>query len=64
MINSYPIIVETTKPVSGNGRLSNLRYNNRAKLLKYMKMRKEQILHLSKQVKFEEFEIYLLIRKA
>jgi hypothetical protein len=29
-----------------------------------MGMKKENILHLLNQVKFEEFEIYLLIRKA
>jgi hypothetical protein len=39
------------------------RNNKGATFLKYIKMKKEEIIDLLKQVKFEEFEVYPLIRK-
>jgi hypothetical protein len=56
-------IVETTKSLNSNRKLSKLRDVIKEKVLKYIEIRKEEILHLFMEAnEFEEFEIDLLIR--
>jgi S-adenosylmethionine:diacylglycerol 3-amino-3-carboxypropyl transferase len=58
------IIIEITKSLNSNRKLSKLRDVIKKKVLKYIEMRKEEILHLFIEAsEFEEFEIDLLIRK-
>jgi hypothetical protein len=51
--------------LNSNRKLSKFRDVIKKKVLKYIEMRKEEILHLFIEAsEFEEFEIDLLIRKA